>query len=287
MPDKLGMNYTAVILARNERERLPLVLKNFECLVNVLVVDNYSTDETREIAESYKRRWIQVQNEGGFCETEEWMQQVWPHLTTPYMLLAACAESLPISLLAAYDSIAINGQYAVVLANRISITAGLPIPIDYPPAWLSWKYQGEIRFFRKGAVCYLGNQVHNRGRITVKDCYVLKLGRDPDFCFYQYRDYDASETEAKHNVYNNTLALQLYKKGEKPDFIKWVFRALRKFLVTYFLYGGFRFGILGFMHCYYRFHMELGIYFRIYEYHRGLTKREIIALHCRTRSDLL
>jgi glycosyltransferase involved in cell wall biosynthesis len=282
---KIGSSFTAVVVARNEHNRLPLVLKNFASLENVLVVDNFSTDDTREIAEKFGRPWIQVANVGGFCETDDWMQPVWAHIKTPYFLLAACAESLPIALLNKYSEIAASGSHEVVLTQRVSITAGLPIPIDLPPRWLGWHYLGEIRFFKLGAVSYTGNQVHDRGRVLVPENRVLRLGRDPELCFYQYRDYDASETEEKHRIYNDVLAAQRFAAGIKPSFFLGCVKALKRFILCYIIYGGFRFGVLGFMHCYYRFHMELGLAFRAYELSGSYSKRDLIRMHLDFRGE--
>jgi glycosyltransferase involved in cell wall biosynthesis len=283
---KIGKNFTAVVIARNEQSRLPLVLLNFLCLENVLVVDNYSTDNTRKIAESFRRPWIQVKNEGGFVETDGWMKPVWEQIDTEYMLLAACAEDLPLELLKKYDEISSHRSHDAVFVKRISITAGLPIPIDYPPWWMAWRYKGELRFFKIGSVDYSSNLVHGRGRIMCCEGKVLYLPRCRSLSFYQYRDYDSFETESKHVIYNDISARQL-SAGVGFGLMLSILKGVRRFIIIYFLYGAFRYGVLGFMHSYYRFHMELGLSFRVYEYRNKLTKMNITKANIEIRKNRL
>ena len=285
----LGEKITIIIPVRNEAARLPLVLRNFSKMAHVLVVDNHSTDNSREITKEFGRTSIELANVGGFVENSEWMDAVWAQIQTPYMLLAACAEYVPPALLSRYDQIANTSSHDVVLAKRLSITDGLPIPIDLPPRWLNLKYKGEVRFYRRGAVDYTNNHVHGRGRTTCQEGRVLVLPQKLDLMFYQYRDYDSSESESKHRVYNDVWAAQKVALGEpyKCLFFKEIVRAFKKFIDCYFIYGGFRYGVKGLIHSYYRFHLHVGLAFRFYECSIGALKPDIQRKHMNLRDALL
>ena len=268
----LSNNITVCIFAWNEERRILRCIKNFEGLFRILVIDNSSTDDTIKVVTDAGYRAITVKNPG-FIETPEVMEPVIAACETEYLLIASVSEFIPLPLLRKYAEVANLQSYDVVRAFRESITAGQAIPISGRP---TRRFPGELRFFRKNAVDYTNNQVHGRGRIRVLAERVLNLVTDPNFHFFQFRDYDCSHTELKHCTYNDVLASQRFKSGVRFSWLRLIAHSSKQFLDAYVRFGSWRYGMLGFIHSYHRWQMEVGIWLRIWEWENKLSREGVI-----------
>lgn len=265
-------NLTVCIFAFNESGRIIRCINNFKKHASVLVVDNFSTDGTKEVVEGSGGRCVQIKNPN-FIETPEVMDLVLAAVETDYILIASVSEYVPLALLRKYTEVANAGSYDVVRAYRVSITAGQSIPIGGPA---KNGFPGELRFFRKGTVDYAGNQVHGRGTVLSTDDRVLSVVLEPDLYFYQFRDYDCSHTEIAHCRYDDVLAKQRYEAGQRFTWSRALYYSVKAFLTCYVRFGSMRFGMLGFVHSYYRWQMEFTVWLRIWEWEHRYTRADVI-----------
>jgi glycosyltransferase involved in cell wall biosynthesis len=275
----LSKKITVCIFAFNEEIRILRCIRNFKDYAKIVVIDNYSTDATKEIVENAGIRCISIKNPN-FIETPEVMNPVVDIVDTDYILIASVSEYVPLALLQKYAEVANASNYDVVRAYRVSITAGHSIPI----AGVARKGgHGELRFFRKDAVEFTGNQVHGRGKILSAPNRVLSVVVDPALHFYQFRDYDCSHTELAHCRYDDVLAKQRYDTGQRFSWARALYHTSKSFLTSYVRAGSFRHGMLGFMHCYYRGHMEFTVWLRIWEWEHGYARTDVIMRNNRVR----
>lgn len=263
----LSNNITICIVAFNESARILRCIENFKYLFPIIVIDNFSTDGTYDKVISAGYACKKIKNPG-FIETKDVMDKIEDAIDTDYLLIASVSEFIPLSLLQRYATVANNNTHDVVRAYRVSITAGQPIPISGQPRT---KFPGELRFYKKGAVDYSGNQVHDRGRMVCAPQRVLNLVTDESCHFYQFRDYDCARTERTHANYNDVLAKQKYDAGTRFSWLKMIAHSSKQFLNSYVRFGSWRFGMLGFLHSFYRWHMEIGIWLRIWEWENNLS----------------
>jgi hypothetical protein len=249
---KRGENLTIAIPVGREKDRLPLLLRNVAHFRHVIIADDLGAPETLEIAKLFGRPVYPIKNKGGWFEFEEWMAGVWAVAKTDYLLMACCPDYMPAKLLDVYEQVAQTGSHDVVLAKRVSVTDGLEIAIDLPPKWMNFRYNGELRFYRKGSVDYRDNPMHGRGKIICPEDRIRILPQEPDLMVYQYRDYDSSESEGKHRVYNDVWAEQKMVLGGpwRRMFILEVIRGIKNFVFCYVFYGGFLHGMRGFIHAF-------------------------------------
>ena len=273
---------TVCIFAFNEEKRILRCIRNFSEYAQIMVVDNFSTDSTKEIVESVGIRCISVKNPN-FIETDEVMTPVLNAIDTDYILIASVSEYVPLTLLRKYAEVANAGDYDVVRAFRVSITAGQPVPISGVG---HEKNAGELRFFCKGSVSYVGNQVHGRGSILASDDRVLNVVTDRNFHFYQFRDYDCSHTENVLCRYDDVLAKQRYDGGQRFSWGRALYYSFKVFYASYFRFGSFRYGMLGFLHSYYRWHMEFTTWLRIWEWQHSYTRSDVMLRNDFIRKNL-
>jgi len=266
----------------NEEKRILRCIENFAGLFPVLVIDNHSTDTTEALVEKSGHRSIKIRNPG-FSETPEVMDPLQAACDTDYVLIASVSEFVPLALLKKYAEVANSESHDVVRAFRVSITAGLPIPISGRP---TRRFAGDMRFFRKGSVDYTGNQVHGLGKIVAPSERVLSVVTDESLHFYQFRDYDCSHTELKHRTYNDVLARQRFDSGVRFSWFRMLFASTKLFLNSYIRFGSIRFGMPGFIHSFYRWQMEIGIWLRIWEWQHDLIRPQVIERNSELRQRL-
>lgn len=267
----LSEKITICVFSWNEAARIEGFLKKIQGIFPILVIDNCSTDGTADIVASMGLDVISVKNPG-FIETKEVMDAVQEKCATEYMLIASVSEYIPLALLKFYAKVANEKTYDVVRAFRVSITAGQPIPISGTPRRDA---HTELRFFRKGAIDFSSNMVHGRGRIAVNPERVISVAKNGNLHFYQFRDYDCSRTEEKHRAYNDVLAKQKFIAGVRFSWKKAFIFSTKEFFNSYIRFGSWRFGSLGFIHSFYRFQMELNIWFRIWEWENQLSGPDV------------
>ncbi len=283
----LSDNLTVCLFCYNEEKRIEYAIKNFVNRFKLLVIDNIppSTDRTIEICDKYGVEHVQMDRHG-FLEQTIPMDTVWKLVKTDYMLKAFCAEYLPDELLSLYAKVANEKSYDVICTPRVSITGGKHILVWGDPR-KSLKGVSYPFFSRRGSIDYENNIIHGTGKIVCRKDRILKLPKDIHLMFYQFRDYDASWTEVNIGRYNDIEAMQLYEQGEYYSFFKMVYKSLREFLGNYFYNGAYKQGHLGFMHAYYGFHRNMGIYLRLWDIEHNLQKAQISELHNSIRSKLL
>jgi len=280
-------NLTVCLFCYNEEKRIEYAIKNFVNRFKIIVIDNIppSTDHTIEICDKYGVEHVQIDRHG-LLEQAIPMNAVWEHVKTDYLLRAFCGEYLPDELLSLYAKVANEKNYDVVYAARVSITAGKHIVV-WGDVRKSVKGLISPRFSKRGSIDYENNVIHKEGRIVCGKDRILIAPRDFHFMFYQFRDYDASWSEVNHARYNDINAMQLYQQGEHYSFLKMIFTSLKFFFIEYFYHGSYKQGHLGFMHAYYRFHLFMGLYLRLWDIEHNLQKEQITELHNSIRAKLL
>jgi glycosyltransferase involved in cell wall biosynthesis len=280
-------NITVCIMVHNEEKRIEYAIKNFLDKFNILVIDDIppSTDRTSDICKKYGVEYIQI-DKHGFIEQPVVMNEVWKHVKTDYMLMARCAEYFPDELLSLYAKVVNQKNYDVVCSARVSITAGKHILVWGNPK-KNLKTLISPCLMKRGSIDYENNLIHHEGRIVCEKDRILKPSKDIHLMHYQFRDYDASWSEVKHAQYNDVNAVQFHQKGERYSFFKMIFTSLKFFFIEYFYHGAYKQGHLGFMHAYYRFHLFMGIYLRLWDIEHNLQKNQITDLHNSMRSRLL
>ncbi len=278
----LSSKITVCIFAFNEEKRIIRCIRNFKDYANIVVVDNYSTDATKEIVESAGIRCMSVKNPN-FIETPEVMNPVLDAVDTDYILIASVSEYVPLALLQKYAEVANAGNYDVVRAYRVSITAGQPVPIS---GIARKKFAGELRFFCKGSVSYVDNKVHGHGTILSPEGRILNVVTDHNLHFYQFRDYDCSHTEDTLCRYDDVLAKQRYDAGQRFSWSHALYYSIKAFLTCYVRFGSLRYGMLGFIHSYYRWQMEFTVWLRIWEWEQGYTRTDVIRRNDSVRQQM-
>ena len=223
---------SGVVICFNEQENIGRCLESLAFCDEIVVVDSGSTDRTREIAAPYADRFIE-QPFLGYVKQKNFALE---HATGDWAVCLDADEALseelqrdiPVAVAAAHDDV------SGFVLDRVTHFLGV---------WHDageWYPDPQLRVFRRVRGHWTGRDPHDRVE--------LKGGVRPlpgHLLHWNYRDLsDHIRTVDRFSMHQ---AKGLAEEGVRFRLIDLLFRPLIRFLRGYFLRGGFRKGLPGFM----------------------------------------
>ena len=271
---------TAIIPARNEAHNLSRCLEALRNVGEVYVIDSQSSDETCEIAESYRAKVVQFHYAGGWPKKRQWAMDTLP-IAYDWILLLDADEILTPELTSEIRE-AISNPY--IAGYRICLQLHFLGRVLRHCDASFWK----LSLFRKGRghfECRLKEQDTSMADIEVHEHVVVdgptRTLRYP----LVHRNFESlSRYIQKHNEYSNWEARVLTQQGNDADELRgsplgdqaqrrrWLKRKLYRlpgspvwlFLYRFFVRLGFLDGVPGLIYCIFQavqmFHTKAKIY---------------------------
>ena len=243
---------SAVIITFNEEEHLEKCLASLADVADeIIVVDSFSTDRTKEICKQFNVRFIEHKFEG-YIEQKNYALST---ATNDYILSLdgdeALSEELKSSIIKIKQNWTCDGYYS----NRIN---------NYCGQWIKhsdWYPDKKLRLFKKGSGEWKGINPH--------DSYTLKKNKKEgklkgDLLHWIYRDY--KEHKQKVDNFSTIAAGAYFKLGIKSSIFKIFFRPTWAFFKAYFLRLGFLDGKNGFRICKQTFRVTYLKYKKLYKH---------------------
>lgn len=192
-------NITFVIFTFNEESRLPNVIRNFQDCGPILVVDNYSTDATVEIARAAGCGVLMNQNTG-WVEDYETAEKVKAAVKTDWIYWGFTDEIVPVSTLTEIKKIIAQGSHDIIRIQRKNYFYG-KFCYDVAASY-------NTKAFKKDAIDFRGNTIHNFGNATVNAARINEL---PSSLFFHHL---ISNTAASYlETINRYTELEVTGKG--------------------------------------------------------------------------
>ena len=226
---------SSVIITYNEEEHLEKCLSSLVKVSDeIIVVDSFSTDKTKEICRAFNVTFIEHKFEG-YIEQKNFAISM---ASNDYILSLdgdeAISEELKDSILKVKQNWDCDGYYS----NRLN---------NYCGQWIKhsdWYPDKKLRLFKKESGEWKGINPH--------DSYTLKKGKKAgklkgDLLHWIYRDYN--EHKQKTENFSTIAAGAYYKLGIKSSLFKIVYRPSWAFFKSYFLRLGFLDGKKGYRIC--------------------------------------
>ena len=230
-----SVKLSAVIITYNEEEHLEKCLSSLvDVSDEIIVIDSFSTDRTKEICKAFNVTFIEHEFEG-YIEQKNYAIS---KASNNYILSLdgdeALSEELKDSILKVKQNWDCDGYYSKRLNN-------------YCGQWIKhsdWYPDKKLRLFKKESGEWKGINPH--------DSYTLKKGKSAgklkgDLLHWIYRDYD--EHKQKTENFSTIAAGAYYKLGIKSSIFKIVYRPAWAFFKSYFLRLGFLDGKKGYRIC--------------------------------------
>jgi len=215
----------------NEEARVKRIIEYYRSFALLIVVDNFSTDNTIAVIEKLGVKVVRYKNPGT-TQTPECMRYFTTLIGTDYVLLLACSEFLSSPLLKRFDEVARTGSHDVVSCVRDSYTCGELIPL-----WGKPFRKVEIRterFMNLRALDMDSVVIHGSFQ-PVDQSRMLTLPDEPQYRIVHLRDSDAASLIRKSVDYASVEARQRHERNRPIS-------AARLFL--FFIQEAFRFLLL-------------------------------------------
>lgn len=222
---------SAVIITLNEERNIKRCLESIYKIVDeIIVIDSFSTDKTREICESYNAKFFEHEFLGYSAQKNYGIKKA----EHPYILSLDADEALSKELQESILFVKSNWKHDAYSFNRLT---------NYCGKWIrfgGWYPDRKIRLWdsRKGS--WGGLKVHEKlvfnKRVRVK--YIKG-----DLLHFSY--YSIDEHVIQANKYSSILARSYYENGRTISMLEIVARSPWRFIRDYIIKLGFLSGLMG------------------------------------------
>jgi len=223
---------SAVIITYDEEKNIGRCLESLKDVADeIIVVDSFSKDKTKEIAGNYNVKFVEHEFEG-YIEQKNYGFTL---ASNTYVLSLDADESLSPELKKS------------ILADKKHFTAdaySMNRLTNYCGKWIrhcGWYPDRKIRLVNKNKGHWGGTNPHDK-MIMDKDAKIDHL--KGDLLHYSYYTRQDHLKQIEH--FTDIGARELFEKGKKYFWIKMYFSPLAKFIRDYFIRAGFMDGKAGF-----------------------------------------
>ena len=264
---------TFVLFMFNEEKRIERAVRNFLPYGQVLVVDNYSSDRTVEIAKALGADVLQHKNPG-WVEDENTTSVVKEYVKTPWIYWGFSDEIVDAPTMEAMFEAIESGTCSIVNIARKNYYYG---------KFTHDAYQNmQSRAFKKEAIDFNGNIIHHFGKHTVPESEVITL---PPHKYYIHHFISNTAKSYLSSIDRYTDIESQHTKPQHP--LKMVLSIIKSFALHYFIRGGIRAGRAG-------FYLEIQMAFyhallmmKAFEITNNLNSTEIENINNRLRDKIL
>ncbi len=242
---------SAIIITYNEEEHLDKCLSSLlDVADEIIVVDSYSTDKTKEICKRYPVTFIEQE----FLGYKEQKNFAMNKASYDYIISLdgdeALSEELKQSVLKTKENWIYDGYYS----NRLN---------NYCGQWIKhsdWYPDKKLRLFKKNSGKWEGINPH--------DTYVLKDKKNKgklrgNLLHWINKDYQ--DHNLKIERFSTIAAQSYYELGIKSSIWKIIYRPTWAFFKAYFLRLGFLDGLNGYIICVQTYNFTFLKYIKLYE----------------------
>jgi glycosyltransferase involved in cell wall biosynthesis len=229
------MRISAVIITKNEERNIERCLVSLQDIVDeIVVVDSFSTDNTKSICEKYSVRFFQ-QEWKGYAKQKNDANSLAQY---DYILSIDADENLSDTLINSILSIKRHPVADAYCMNRCTCYCG---------KWIyhcGWYPDTKIRLWKKDKATWSSDVVHEKLLLS-SDAVVRHIKGD-----ILHNTYSSiAEHIDTANKYTALVAESYYAKRKKCSVVKIIFAPLWGFFRDYFIRRGFLDGYYGFVIC--------------------------------------
>ena len=269
-------NITFVIFTYNEEKRAEHIIRNFIKYGDALLLDDGSTDRTKEIAERMGAKII-LRPKMKVAEDQGMIDFIKQNIKTDWIFWGQTDSLLPKSLL--------EKMVEISRQNKIKY---VQMPI-YTYLWGDIKNVMQKgyspRFFMIDHVDFTDNRMHGMGKFLGTKDEIMVLPSKKEYAIHHYSSYNLKKFISSHLTYAETEARERFQDGRRFNFPRMLISMVRYFYI--YIKSGFRSGALGFLvamsYSFFRFMM----FFQLYELEHGITIEDVEKNYSKSKEELL
>lgn len=229
------MTISAVILAKNEEKLIGQCIKSINFCDEVIVIDDYSTDKTKTIAESLGVKVLQRKLDGDFSKQRNFGID---HASGDWIIFIDADE------IVSHD---LKIEIKEVITKGTDLSSFRLRRRDY--FWDNEMRFGETAEARNKGIIRLVRKGKNRWFGNVHEKYIPndRIGRLNSFVDH-YPHQSIKEFITSVNFYSTLRARELYKHGKRANVFQLILYPFGKFIYNYFIKLGFFDGPAGFVY---------------------------------------
>lgn len=269
---------TFVIFTFNEENRVEQLVRNLIKYGEVLLLDDGSTDRTKEIAESLGARLVRRPvNPLYYTETQAMLEFAKTHIQTRWIYWSYVDNLLPKTLLEKMAEISKQDKIKIVHIPIFTYLWGETghevIRAAYP------------NFFHKDFVNFSQNRIHGMGSFLGSKEEVLKLPWKKEFAIRHFSLYDLNKFVLGHLNYAQREAEEKFKDGKRLT-LSYLLGSQLKYFYLFYKHG-WRLGLKGLYIAllYVFFRLMVGV--RLYELQNNLNLDTIEAEFAKDKQKIV
>ena len=252
---KTPINLSVAIITLNEERNIERCIRSVQPVADeIVVVDSYSTDRTKEICERLEVRFL----ENPFVDFVQQKNFAQDSVTYEYILSLDADEALSEELQQAIIRIKDDCRFLAYRFNRLT---------NYCGQWIhhsGWYPDAKLRLWRRTSGHWSGSAIHES--VQLDDSASVQWIKS-DILHYSY--YSVEDHIAQLNKFTSISAQAYYRKGkEVVPIIHWVIYPLLTFLNRYVFRLGFLDGYAGYLVCKSTAYAKYLKYAKLYELKR-------------------
>lgn len=223
---------SAVIITLNEERNIERCIKALESVADeIIVLDAFSVDRTKEICESFNVNFIQRDWEG-YAKSKNYLNSL---ANFEYILSIDADEVLSSKLQKSIADLKKKGLTEVYSVNRLT---------NYMGKWIKhsgWFPDIKVRLFPKKASRWDGEFVHEELVYDSEKQVVLLEGYLHHYSYYSFEDH-----RQRADKYSALTAKKQHAAGKHASILKPYLSAIGRFIGMYLIKLGFLDGKMGF-----------------------------------------
>ncbi len=227
---------SAVIITLNEEKNIQRCIDSLQGVADeIVVVDSFSTDKTKEICLINKVKFVEHKFEG-HIEQKNWAIT---HASYQKVLSMDADEALSDELKQEILKVKSNWTHDGYSFNRLT---------NYCGQWIKhcgWYPDTKLRLWDSAKGSWGGENPHDK--YELKEGSTIKHLKG-DLLHYSY--YSIKQHVAQINSFTEIGALQAFKKAKRTNLLSTIIKSIWKFKRDYFFKLGFLDGYYGFVICY-------------------------------------
>jgi len=245
---------SGVIITFNEEKNIERCLKSLIDIADeVIVLDSFSTDKTKEICAKYNVKFF----EHKFDNYVNQKNRALEFANNFYILSLDADEELSDELKNSIREVKNYWKYDSYMFNRLTFFCRKPV------MHCGWYPDAKIRLWDKRTGKWTGNQVHE----------VVKIDRNANIGFLNgdllhYSFLSIEQHINQINKFSTIKAQVLHEKHKNTNIFKIIFSPFLKFLNSYIFKLGFLDGFYGFVICINSAHSKFLTYSKLYQYNK-------------------
>lgn len=271
-------NITFIIFTYNEEKRIEYPIRCFLPYGEVIISDDYSMDETVEIAKKLGAKVLKRKiHRAIFVENKEEVEFIFSHVKTDWVYWGFADTMISETCLDLYKKVSQDDRYKIIAQKLKTLL------------YNSHEYFNHLnittRFFRRDSIDFSENTIHQMGKFTshVKPSEILYLPPIDEYSLYHFSTNTTESMISNMNKYSADHA----QSTSKLSFLRMILWSISFFLMAYFLNGGFRYGAEGFIVAVQYSLYPFIVYSKTYEKKYHLTSQSIEKNFIKNKKRLL